>query len=357
MSAEIKPIRCDADYEAAIAEAKALMDAEPVPRNRLAVLAVLIRDFESRKNSDDGATPIDSLVLDMNLKGRTQADLAKVLSSRSRASELLAGRRVLTASMADRIAQAWGIPRRLLGPPTQRKPKPRLMKAPTAAVFILCATLLASGGTFVWATHDLPDVSAVAMARKHDSDVRLADLPDFVTQAFLAAEDSRFYFHGGSDPRHLARATVDTLANALAGRRPSGGSTISEQVVKNTALRNEPRGLRRRIRQLVLASELDAQVSKDRIFETYLNALYFGGDVRGLGQAAQTYFGVRPENLTLEQAAVLAAIPSAPNRFRIDLPENRERARARRDWVLARMNEQGFLTQASVVRARAAPLP
>lgn len=357
MTHDIRPLRTDADYREALGQAARLIETSPGSEaaDRLAVLAVLIADYERRLTGPEAIEPVAFIKLEMELNGRTQADLARELGSRSRASELLAGRRALTASMADRLSKAWNIPRDLLGPISARS-KTRSRARRVAAAACIIALLGAPGAYYSISTHDLPSIDPLLHADGAAGFVSLENIPPHVRQAFLAAEDSEFYVHDGASLRGLARASVTTLANTLRGRPPSGGGTITHQLIKNTLLAEEPRSLRRRVRQLALGAQLERRIGKDRILELYLNELYFGGRVYGLRAAAIHYFNAEPAQLTVAQAATLAALPPAPNALRIDREENAARAQARRNWVLSRMGEEGYLTTAALDQAHAAPL-
>lgn len=149
---------------------------------------------------------------------------------------------------------------------------------------------------------------------------------------------------------------VDTMVNLARRRNPSGGGTITEQLIKNTLLEGESRSLGRRMRQLALSAQVEAALSKDQILALYLNRLYFGDQTIGLGAASRRYFGVDPQDLSMSQGALLAAMAAAPNAVRIDRAENAQRARSRRNWVLMRMAEDGFLRLDAVEQAMAMPI-
>jgi len=184
--------------------------------------------------------------------------------------------------------------------------------------------------------------------------VRLADVPVTLLSAILAAEDHRFFEHGGLDVRGLGRAA---WANFRAGRVTQGGSTITQQLVKNRLLTSR-RSYFRKIREAWLAALVEWRYPKDRILEAYLNELYLGHRgpfaIRGVGAAARAYFGKEIHQLTLGEAAVLAGMARAPNTYSPLL--NPERARERRDVVLARMRELGKIVEAEYVAARREPL-
>jgi penicillin-binding protein 1B len=180
--------------------------------------------------------------------------------------------------------------------------------------------------------------------------VRLAEVPRHLREAVLATEDERFFDHAGLDARAMLRAF---WANMRAGRVVEGGSTITQQLVKNRLLSPE-RTMMRKIQEAWLSTVLEWRYSKEEILETYLNEIYLGhwgpGPVRGVGAAARVYFRKEPAQLTLGEAAVLAGMIRAPNA--VSPAASVERARQRRDTVLARMRELGRITPADQERAR-----
>jgi len=192
--------------------------------------------------------------------------------------------------------------------------------------------------------------------------VRLAELPPALVNAILAAEDSRFFEHGGLDTRALTRAL---LRNLRAGKVVEGGSTITQQLVKNRLLSSE-RTLFRKVNEAWLAALLEWRYSKEQILEAYVNEIYLGHPagvpVRGVGAAARAHFGKDVHQLALPEAALLAGMIRAPNSYSPLL--NPDRARQRRDAVLARMRDAGKISEAnyqsglrSAVRARPGPAP
>jgi penicillin-binding protein 1B len=184
--------------------------------------------------------------------------------------------------------------------------------------------------------------------------VRLAALPRMVRDAVLAAEDDRFYEHGGLDARALLRAF---WSNVRAGRVVEGGSTITQQLVKNRLLSPE-RTVLRKAQEAWLSTALEWRYSKDQILETYLNEIYLGhwgaGPVRGIGAAARVYFRKEPSQLTLGEAATLAGMIRAPNV--VSPAANVDKARARRDVVLGRMRDLAMIQPADFERARREPV-
>jgi len=179
--------------------------------------------------------------------------------------------------------------------------------------------------------------------------VGLAEMPAYVPQAFLAAEDRRFYSHPGIDMIGVLRA-----AGADLGRRRvvQGGSTITQQVARNIFL-SPDQTLRRKLQEAVLAWRIEQVMTKAEILDLYLNRIYFGEGAYGIEAAAETYFGVSAKNLTLAEAAVLAALPKAPTR--LDPTNDLQAALGRSRRVLAEMREAGWITAAQASAAAAAP--
>jgi len=179
-------------------------------------------------------------------------------------------------------------------------------------------------------------------------------MPDIVKQAFIAAEDQNFYEHQGIDPTALARAVV-VYAKHLMGKDVSviGGSTITQQVVKNMLLTNE-RKFERKIREAILASRIENALSKDRILELYLNEIFLGSRAYGVAAASLQYFNKPLDELTISEAAYLAALPKAPNNYHP--VRNRDKAISRRNWVIGRMLDEGYITKAQAELAEISPL-
>jgi hypothetical protein len=163
--------------------------------------------------------------------------------------------------------------------------------------------------------------------------VSLADIPEHVQKAFLAAEDKRFYRHQGIDERGLIRAFIGNLAQS---GRPQGGSTITQQIVKNLLV-GEDLTYDRKIREMIVATRLEHTLSKAEILELYLNSVYLGRGSWGIELAARSYFGKRAKELTLEEGALLAGLTKGPNYFNPD--RHPGRAQERLAYVLSRMQE------------------
>ena len=177
-----------------------------------------------------------------------------------------------------------------------------------------------------------------------DEPVRVAELPDHVTQAFLSIEDRRFYSHWGVDPRGLARAL---WSNFSGSGMTQGGSTITQQLAKTTFLTPE-RSLTRKAREMLIAFWLEAWLTKDEILERYLSNVYFGDNVYGLRAASLHYYYRQPENLTLEQSIMLAGLVQAPSR--LAPTRNPELAAKRANLVKAAMVSAGNLSQSEADR-------
>lgn len=178
----------------------------------------------------------------------------------------------------------------------------------------------------------------------------LQDFPRHVVQAFLAAEDAKFYEHKGLDFGSIIRAM---MKNIEAGGIVQGGSTITQQVVK-TLLLSPERTWVRKIKEAILAYRIDRSMTKDEILHLYLNQIYLGSGAYGVEAAARTYFGVGAHQLSLAQAALLAGLPKAPSRY--NPFQNLDKALERQQYVLDRMVEVGFLSQEEALRARQEPL-
>lgn len=183
--------------------------------------------------------------------------------------------------------------------------------------------------------------------------VPISGIPDFVAHAFVAAEDQRFYSHPGVDPIGVARAVLTNVKNMGSGRRMVGASSITQQVAKNFLLTSEM-SMERKIKEAILALRIEQAFSKDHILELYLNEIYLGMGSYGVAAAAMNYFNKPLDELTVGEAAYLAGLPKAPNNYH---PlRNPEAARARRDYVLRRMKEDGYISAAQEEAARSDPL-
>jgi penicillin-binding protein 1A len=220
---------------------------------------------------------------------------------------------------------------------------------------------------------DLPDYSQLqdyeppVMTRVHAADGALLGeyskerrlylpiqaVPKLVINAFLAAEDKNFYEHGGIDYSGMARAAVLYAQNYGSNRRPQGASTITQQVAKNFLLTNEV-SFTRKIKEALLAMRIERAYSKDKILELYLNEIYLGLGAYGVAAASLVYFDKSVNDLTVAEAAYLAAMPKAPGA--LHPVRNHDRAVDRRNYVIDRLLENGWIKQADADKARKDPL-
>lgn len=181
--------------------------------------------------------------------------------------------------------------------------------------------------------------------------LRPEEIPDQMKQALVVIEDDRFYEHQGVDPIGMVRAV---MANFTEGRLVEGGSTITQQYIKNTYVSNEPT-INRKLKEAIYSYELEQRWSKDRIISEYLNTIYFGNSAYGLQVASLTYFNKVASQLTLPECALLAAIPKSPVHY--SPYSEPDAARKRRDLVLAKMMRHGMISQDEYDAAVATPLP
>ncbi|WGD30792.1 penicillin-binding protein 1A [Ancylobacter sp. WKF20] len=232
----------------------------------------------------------------------------------------------------------------------------------------------AVAGYFVWKfSQDLPDYSQLqnyeppVMTRVHAGDGSLVaeyakerrlylpiqNIPKLVLDAFISAEDKNFYSHGGIDVTGIGRAAYAFVQNYGSGRRPQGASTITQQVAKNFLLTNEV-SFDRKIKEALLALRIERTYSKDKILELYLNEIYLGIGSYGVAAASLLYFDKSVSELTIAEAAYLAALPKGPNNYH---PFRRhEAAVERRNWVIDRMAENGYITEQQATEAKATDL-
>ena len=183
----------------------------------------------------------------------------------------------------------------------------------------------------------------------HES-LKISQIPEQLQQSFIAMEDSRYNQHGGVDFQGIVRAAV---ANLKARKVVEGGSTITQQLARIVYL--EPRrSWQRKLQEMAIAQRIEAKFTKEQILERYLNLVYLGSGAYGVADAAWVYFSKPIEKLTLAEAATLAGITPAPSLY--SPLENPQVAKTRRDLVLQRMREQGFISEAKMVQAMASPL-
>lgn len=229
-------------------------------------------------------------------------------------------------------------------------------------ILAVCCILLGAGsiyGLYRYIEPQLPDVATLKDVRlqipmqiysadgeliaqygeKRRIPVTLDQIPPEMVKAFIATEDSRFYEHHGVDPVGIFRAASVAL---FSGHASQGASTITQQLARNFFLSPE-RTLMRKIKEVFLAIRIEQLLTKDEILELYLNKIYLGYRAYGVGAAAQVYFGKTVDQLTLNEMAVIAGLPKAPSTF--NPLYSMDRAVARRNVVLSRMLDEGYITQ------------
>ena len=178
-------------------------------------------------------------------------------------------------------------------------------------------------------------------------------IPDRVKAAFLSAEDKNFYNHPGVDIYGLGRAILVNVQNLGSGRRPVGASTITQQVAKNFLL-SADQTIDRKVKEAILSFRIEQTYSKDKILELYLNEIFFGMNAYGIAGAALTYFDKSVTELTIAETAYLAALPKGPSNYHPF--RHTEAAIERRNWVIDRMVENGFVVKADGEEAKKQPL-
>lgn len=218
-----------------------------------------------------------------------------------------------------------------------------------ALTLALAPAAMAFTGTELYDTRGR--LITVLRGKQQKTEVSLAEIPQVARLAVIAIEDSRFYEHQGIDLRGMARALWTDLR---AGHKVQGGSTITQQLVKNKYL-NSDKTLNRKVDEALMALELERRYSKDQILEMYLNEVYWGHGAYGIEAASQTYFGHGCSTLNLPEAAVLAAMLKGPERY--SPFRNPKLSVERQHVVLDRMAELGIISQADAERAKAAPWP
>lgn len=186
--------------------------------------------------------------------------------------------------------------------------------------------------------------------------VPIEAIPKRLIQTFLAAEDKNFYEHPGLDFFGIMRAALSNISKLGTNKRPMGASTITQQVAKNLLLSSiaTQASFERKIKEAILAFRIENALTKDRILELYLNEIYLGGGSYGVGAAALNYFNKSLDELTIAEAAFLAALPKAPSRY--NPKSNYAAAKARRDWVITRMFEDRVITREEAIAAKEEPI-
>ncbi|WP_334163449.1 penicillin-binding protein 1A [Phenylobacterium sp.] len=243
-------------------------------------------------------------------------------------------------------------------------------------VVVLSAIAVAGFATAIWAAwlfKSMPDAADLAdyhpptatrayawdgtligeFSRERRIYVPYDAIPSRLAQAFLAAEDHNFFKHSGVDVGGFGRAMAKNVINVAQGRRLEGGSTITQQVAKNILLTND-QTIGRKLKEAILAGRLEQTLSKERILELYLNEIWLGYRSYGVGAAAYNYFGKSISELSIAEAAYLAAVPKGPDNYH---PVRRkQQALARRNWVIDQMAGHGWITRAEAEAAKAEDL-
>ena len=240
--------------------------------------------------------------------------------------------------------------------------------AGVAVLSFIALAALATGIYAAWLFHDMPDAGDLVdyhpptatrayawdgtligeFSRERRIFVPYDAIPAQTAQAFLAAEDHSFFKHSGVDVGGFGRAMAKNVINLAQGRRLEGGSTITQQVAKNILLGNE-QTIGRKLKEAILAGQLERTLSKERILELYLNEIWLGYRSYGVGAAAYNYFGKSLSELTLAESAYLASLPKGPDNYH---PIRRKaQAIARRNWVLDQMADLGWVTRAEAEAA------
>lgn len=181
----------------------------------------------------------------------------------------------------------------------------------------------------------------------------IQSIPDIVKAAFISAEDKNFYQHHGLDPSGLIRAALNNLRNFGSGHRPEGASTITQQVAKNFLLTSDPT-FKRKLKEAILSVRIEKTFSKDHILELYLNEIYLGRGAYGIAAAALSYYNKSVNELTIDEVAYLASLPKGPSNY--DPFKHTGRALIRRNWVIDRMVENGYVSPQDGEAAKKKPL-
>lgn len=227
-----------------------------------------------------------------------------------------------------------------------------------------------SDASTIYANQKGQPVAIATFYEENRKSIPFDEMSGNVVNATVATEDPRFYQHGGVDWVSFIRAS---LGNAVTGGGGPGGSTITMQYVKNTLVEiatqsgdkeaasaatvaSGVQGLYRKIKEIRLALQLEQEVSKKDILAGYLNLSFFGGRIYGVEQAAEYYFGVKAKDLTIAQGAMLAAMLKSPNDYRPDLPANADRAKSRRNYVIDKEVEAGYIDAAQAAEAKQQPV-
>lgn len=242
------------------------------------------------------------------------------------------------------------------------------------AMVVLGLIGMAALAIWIWTlSRDLPNVEVLAKyeppvmsrvqagdgkliaeyARQHRVFVPIQSIPNPVIHAFVSAEDKNFYQHHGIDWKGFVRAQINNIFNKLRGRRLEGASTLTQQVAENFLVDTQ-QNVAQKIRKMIIATRIEKAFTKDQILELYLNEIYLGNSSYGVAAAALNYFGKPLDKLSLSEMAFLAALPKGPSNYN---PErHHDRAVARRNWVLSRMEANGYIHKLQEEKAIQEPL-
>lgn len=240
---------------------------------------------------------------------------------------------------------------------------------------VFCAALGALAiAIWVWTlSRDLPNVEVLAKyeppvmsrvqagdgkliaeyAKQHRVFVPIQSIPDLVIHAFVSAEDKNYYKHHGIDWKGFVRAQINNIFNKLRGRRLEGASTLTQQVAENFLVDTQ-QNVAQKIRKMIIATRIEKAFTKDQILELYLNEIYLGNSSYGVAAAALNYFGKPLDDLSLSEMAFLAALPKGPANY--NPARHHDRAVARRNWVLGRMEANGYIHKFQAEQAENDPL-
>lgn len=261
-------------------------------------------------------------------------------------------------------------------PTSQQTPQPKarkkrwLLRIFTSLVVLALIPVILLGSYVAYIYPTLPDASQLKdvsyqvplrivtrdgkliteIGEKRREPLEYHQIPERMTQAIISAEDESFYHHIGVDFKGLARAAFELITT---GSKQSGGSTITMQVARNFFLTSE-RSYERKLREIILSFKIEHELTKQEIMALYLNKIFLGHRSYGVAAAAKTYYGKTIDQLELHQYATIAGLPKAPSAF--NPIANPKRAEIRRNYVLRRMNELGFITRYEMLKAQAAPI-
>lgn len=242
------------------------------------------------------------------------------------------------------------------------------------AGFLLSLLAVGAFGIYLFSlSQDLPDYEVLAeyeppvttrvygsngslvaeFARERRLFVPIEAMPELIKDAFISAEDKSFYEHKGLDFKGIVRSQLSNVGNLIRGRRLEGGSTITQQVAKNFLLSSEQK-IERKMKEWLVTRRIEKAFTKEHILELYLNEIYLGNRSYGVAAAALNYFDKSLDELTIEEAAYLAAIPKGPSNYHP--VKNYDRAMERRNWVIGRLYEDGKIDAEAMKAAQEQPL-